>query len=213
MSANVERWRTAAQAELDAQESPVPIGMVLAIIEAESTGNPKAYRGEAALHDGSIGLMQILLATARGMGYTGISGDPANLNGLFYPQTNIHYGVKYLTDLWARLGNAADVASAYNGGVRPWLGFGGTLPMDHPAVTVCLARDSQGNCIKRQTVQPGDYGNAEYVDKVLNAMQGYGGVQGLPPVIITGESGGGGISPVVVAGLVVLGALAARKFL
>lgn len=213
MSANVERWRAMAEAELARQDSPVPLGLVLAIIEAESTGNPRAYRGEAALHDGSIGLMQILSATARGLGYTGINGDPQNQNGLFDPATNIRYGVMFLTDLWQRLGSASDVASAYNGGVRPSIGFGGVVAGPNP-VTVCLARDGQGSCIRRFTAQPGQYGNQGYVDKVLAAWQRYTPAHELPPVIITSEGGGsgGGASAVVVAGLVVLGALAVKKF-
>jgi soluble lytic murein transglycosylase-like protein len=39
---------------------------------------------------GTIGLMQIKLATARGLGYTG------NAEGLRDPDTNLTYGVKYL---------------------------------------------------------------------------------------------------------------------
>lgn len=56
-----------------------------AVVKIESNYNPKA-RGSA----GEIGLMQIKPATARMMGYDG----PAK--GLYDPETNIRYGMKYL---------------------------------------------------------------------------------------------------------------------
>nr|WP_316655014.1 transglycosylase SLT domain-containing protein [uncultured Gellertiella sp.] len=56
-----------------------------AIIRIESNYNPK-MRGSA----GEIGLMQIKPATARMMGYSG----PAR--GLYDPETNLRYGMKYL---------------------------------------------------------------------------------------------------------------------
>jgi soluble lytic murein transglycosylase-like protein len=48
------------------------------------------YRPGVVGRGGAIGLMQIKLATARGMGYT---GDAA---GLRDPNTNLTYAVKYL---------------------------------------------------------------------------------------------------------------------
>ena len=51
----------------------------------ESNFNPRA-RGSA----GEVGLMQIKPATARMMGYSG------SKKGLFDPETNIRYGMKYL---------------------------------------------------------------------------------------------------------------------
>ena len=56
-----------------------------AIIEVESNYNPRT-RGLA----GEIGLMQIKPATARMMGYQG------SAKGLYDPETNLRYGMKYL---------------------------------------------------------------------------------------------------------------------
>lgn len=189
MSARVKQWAPLANAEIGRQGSPVPVELVLGIIEAESTGVPGALRGEAHLGDASIGLMQILLSTARQLGYQGVAGDRNTLTGLFEPRTNIRLGVQLLTDLWNRLGNAAGVASAYNGGVRPSLGFGlpltGTVPK-----SICLAWEGSGaskRCVKSVTVQPGQYANAAYIQKVLTAMRSYTSAQQLPPVIIDGS--------------------------
>jgi soluble lytic murein transglycosylase-like protein len=48
---------------------------------------------------GTIGLMQIKLATARGLGYTGTA------EGLRDPETNLTYGVKYLAGAYRAAGS------------------------------------------------------------------------------------------------------------
>jgi soluble lytic murein transglycosylase-like protein len=63
----------------------VPVSLAHAVISVESNYRPNML-GSA----GEIGLMQIKPATARMMGYTGSAG------GLFNPETNIKYGMKYL---------------------------------------------------------------------------------------------------------------------
>ncbi|WP_374708640.1 lytic transglycosylase domain-containing protein [Shinella sp. CPCC 101442] len=63
----------------------VPVDLAHAVVRVESNFNPKA-RGSA----GEIGLMQIKPATARMMGYRG------NAKGLYDPETNIKFGMKYL---------------------------------------------------------------------------------------------------------------------
>ncbi|MBB3461893.1 lytic transglycosylase domain-containing protein [Rhizobium sp. BK377] len=63
----------------------VPVALATAVIRVESNFNPMA-RGS----HGEIGLMQIKPATARMMGYSG------SAKGLFDPETNIKYGMKYL---------------------------------------------------------------------------------------------------------------------
>lgn len=63
----------------------VPVQLAHAIIRIESNYRPNA-RGAA----GEIGLMQIKPATARLMGYKG------SAKGLFDPETNIKWGMKYL---------------------------------------------------------------------------------------------------------------------
>jgi soluble lytic murein transglycosylase-like protein len=63
----------------------VPESLAHAVIRVESN-----YRANARGSAGEIGLMQIKPATARMMGYSGGS------KGLFDPETNIKYGMKYL---------------------------------------------------------------------------------------------------------------------
>ena len=67
-----------------ARENEVPVELVQRIIVRESTHRPGARNGPY------YGLMQILPATARGMGY---SGSP---QGLLDAETNLKYAVKYL---------------------------------------------------------------------------------------------------------------------
>lgn len=68
-----------------ANQYDVPVALATAVIRIESNFNPMA-RGT----HGEIGLMQIKPATARMMGYSG------SAKGLFDPETNIKYGMKYL---------------------------------------------------------------------------------------------------------------------
>lgn len=63
----------------------VPTALAHAVVRHESNFQPNAL-GRA----GEIGLMQIKLATARGLGYSG------SAKGLYDPATNIQYGMKYL---------------------------------------------------------------------------------------------------------------------
>jgi soluble lytic murein transglycosylase-like protein len=68
-----------------AQANGVPEALVHRVIRRESRYHPQVV-GRC----GCVGLMQIKLATARALGYT---GDAA---GLRDPNTNLTYGVKYL---------------------------------------------------------------------------------------------------------------------
>ena len=62
----------------------VPEELVRRVIKRESGGNPRA------VSNGNFGLMQIKLATARGLGYRGTAA------GLLDADTNMTYAVKYL---------------------------------------------------------------------------------------------------------------------
>ncbi len=68
-----------------AQSYGVPVGLAKAVVKIESGYRPN-LRGKA----GEIGLMQVKLSTARGLGYKG------SAKGLYNPATNIRYGMKYL---------------------------------------------------------------------------------------------------------------------
>ena len=68
-----------------AAEYGVPVSLAHAVINVESQYRPNV-RGSA----GEVGLMQIKPATARGVGYRG------SVQGLYDPETNIRFGMKYL---------------------------------------------------------------------------------------------------------------------
>lgn len=84
----------------------VPVSLAHAIVKLESNYRPTAH-GRA----GEIGLMQIKPATARMMGYVG------SAKGLYDPETNIKYGMKYLSEAM-RLGGGSTCATVlkYNAG-------------------------------------------------------------------------------------------------
>ncbi len=68
-----------------AEDFGVPVQLAHAVVSVESNFRPDV-RGSA----GEVGLMQIKPATARMMGYSG------SVKGLYDPETNIKYGMKYL---------------------------------------------------------------------------------------------------------------------
>lgn len=84
----------------------VPVDLAHAVVKTESNYNKNA-RGRA----GEIGLMQIKLSTARGLGYRG------SAKALYEPQNNIEYGMKYL-GLAHKLsgGNMCNTILKYNAG-------------------------------------------------------------------------------------------------
>jgi soluble lytic murein transglycosylase-like protein len=63
----------------------VPVSLAKAVISIESN-----YRPHTIGSAGEVGLMQIKPATARMLGYSG------SVKGLYDPETNIKYGMKYL---------------------------------------------------------------------------------------------------------------------
>lgn len=88
-----------------AQANGVPVALVHRVIMRESRYNPSLVgRG------GTIGLMQIKLATARGLGYTG------SAEGLRDPDTNLTYAVKYLAGAYRAAGGDHNRAVAYYAG-------------------------------------------------------------------------------------------------
>ena len=90
-----------------AEENGVPLPLAHAVVRQESGYNAGA-RGR-----GTVGLMQIKPATARGIGYRGSSAD------LYDPETNLRWGMKYLGGAY-RLGGGDTCATAlrYQGGHR-----------------------------------------------------------------------------------------------
>lgn len=89
----------------------VPFAWIKAVIGTESNFDVWAQRSEPQISDQSIGLMQLLTQTARGLGFYGSVDD------LYDPATNIELGTKLLSQLIARHGfNFRNVYSAYNSG-------------------------------------------------------------------------------------------------
>ena len=107
--------------------------LVKSIITVESNWNPKVSRfepgwtyfhfprewasrlgitakTEETLQSMSIGLMQIMGAVAREVGFTG------NLSDLFFPRENLIYGCRKLKRLTQKYGDESDVISSYNQG-------------------------------------------------------------------------------------------------
>lgn len=76
----------------------MPSTLIHRVIRRESRYNPTAY------HRGNYGLMQIRYNTARGLGY---EGRP---EGLFDPETNLKYAIKYLRGAWMVAENNTDNA-------------------------------------------------------------------------------------------------------
>jgi soluble lytic murein transglycosylase-like protein len=89
-----------------ARANGVPVDLARAVVKHESGFNAGAT-GQA----GEIGLMQIKLSTARGMGYKG------SAKGLYDPATNIRWGMKYLGQARKLAGGSeCGTLSKYNGG-------------------------------------------------------------------------------------------------
>lgn len=89
-----------------ARANGVPVDLARAVVKHESGFNP-GVTGKA----GEIGLMQIKLQTARGMGYKG------SAKGLYDPATNLRWGMKYLGQARKLAGGSeCGALSRYNGG-------------------------------------------------------------------------------------------------
>jgi hypothetical protein len=96
--ANTERAHIETLAQHYAHHYGVPLELVRRVINRESTFNPRARNGPY------WGLMQILPATARTMGYR---GSP---EGLLDPETNLRYAVRYLRGAYLLSGGSHDRA-------------------------------------------------------------------------------------------------------
>ena len=81
-----------------ADQYQVPRPLVHRVVRRESTHNPGARNGPY------YGLMQILPATARGMGFRGEGRD------LMDAETNLKYAVKYLRGAWLLSDGSYDTA-------------------------------------------------------------------------------------------------------
>lgn len=90
----------------EAAANGVPEELVHRVIRRESK-----YNAGLVGRGGTIGLMQIKLATARGLGYSGTA------EGLRDPATNLTYGIRYLAGAYRTAdGNHNRAVSYYAGG-------------------------------------------------------------------------------------------------
>ena len=90
-----------------AEENGVPLQLARAVVRKESGYNAGA-RGA-----GTVGLMQIKPATARGIGYEGSTA------ALYDPETNLRWGMKYLGRAYELGGgDTCGTALRYQGGHR-----------------------------------------------------------------------------------------------
>jgi soluble lytic murein transglycosylase-like protein len=90
-----------------AAENGVPLPLAHAVVQKESGYNARA-RGA-----GTVGLMQIKPATARGIGYKGSTA------ALYDPETNLRWGMKYLGRAYELGGgDTCGAALRYQGGHR-----------------------------------------------------------------------------------------------
>jgi soluble lytic murein transglycosylase-like protein len=97
----------------------VPADLADAMVRVESRYNPKARNGP------NVGLTQINPLTARSLGY---SGDAA---GLYNPDTNLYYGIKYLAGAYKLAnGNTCGTILRYQAGHR-------ATRMTHAAQSYC----------------------------------------------------------------------------
>jgi soluble lytic murein transglycosylase-like protein len=104
--ASADREKLWPLVRAEAQRLGVPPALADAVAIVETGYTPASVGGS-----GEIGMMQVMPATARMLGFAG------DMSGLFDPATNIHYGVMYLARAWAASGgNACRALMKYRAG-------------------------------------------------------------------------------------------------
>ena len=127
-----------------AKANQVPEALVHRVIVRESKYHPDLIgRG------GTIGLMQIKLATARGVGYTG------DAEGLRDPETNLTYGVKYLAGAWrAAEGDHDRAVRLYAAGYYEVAKRQRSARLSHPEPVLASAPPKEPEPSKEAAVEP-----------------------------------------------------------
>ena len=111
-----------------AQANAIPEALVHRVIVRESR-----YQAGLVGRGGTIGLMQIKLATARSLGYTGTA------EGLRDPETNLTYAVKYLAGAYRAANGDHNRAVAYYAGGYYWAAKRQRLEHRKQAVSVAAS--------------------------------------------------------------------------
>lgn len=114
--------------ERHAKLQGIPAELALSIMREESGFNPKVESWANAL-----GLMQLLLGTAKGTAKRLDGVGPVTRQRLLEPPLNIRLGTAYLGSLFRRYKHPALAVAGYNAGggsVKRWLKERGNLPLD-----------------------------------------------------------------------------------
>lgn len=131
--------------------------LIKAVIGQESGFKAGAELKEVS--DSSRGLMQLLEATAREIGFTGL------VERLYDPQINIGWGTLYLKQMLDVSPDVESAISRYNGGDRPQFGFGTRATRSG---RVCLRTNPvTRKCERWHYFNAGEFGNQGHVDKVM----------------------------------------------
>jgi soluble lytic murein transglycosylase-like protein len=102
--------RVAVALAAESSRAELPIELVLALIQVESSGN-----NFAVSHVGAMGLMQLMPATAEEVaGRIGLPWEGPDM--LFEPVSNVRLGVVYLRQMIDRYGSVSTALAAYNWG-------------------------------------------------------------------------------------------------
>lgn len=146
----------------EASRFGLPIEWLNGVIAQESAFKPRAIRGEPHLGDASRGLMQLILSTARGLGYKG------EADGLFDPAVNVALGARFLADLRAKYaGDIRAAVAAYNAGRAVRLNKGQRFCLAWKPTAPRSGRSLDRDCARVFIASAdGQFGNQPHVDAV-----------------------------------------------
>ncbi len=127
----------------------VPANLLKAVAKVESNYNPNAVSSA-----GASGVMQLMPATAKGLGVTDV----------FDPVQNIHGGAKYLSQLYKKYdGNLELTLAGYNAGPGNVAKYGGVPPF----------KETQNYIVKVKKALNDDGGNVELMNFKISAGSKY----------------------------------------
>lgn len=141
-----------------AEEYGVPEHIIYAVIKTES-----GFDSSTVSAAGAVGLMQLMPETFLDIANNFLSEDAADERLLYDPETNIRYGVFYLSWLYDKFENWDTVFAAYNGGignVNEWLSD--PEYSDDGITLKSIPKNSNGS-----------YETRNYVKKVNKALKKY----------------------------------------